>query len=367
MSNNFALHLSLNNLSFGQVSFLILREIFNKKLTPSIFTIGQADISSQSNVGQDFALWLQECINKANKDHNRNNPVLKLWHFNGSMESVSNKQTLLSFYECDSPTPEEINIVRNNHKVILTNDYSVNIFKDFGCDNVKKVKLGFDKYNFKTLSKKYFEDDRISFILPGKMEVTRKRSVKAIQAWLKHFGNNPNYFLNCAIWNQFINPEQQKQMYSQIVGPNKVGNIQFLGFQNANEVYNDILNSNDICISMGTEGWGLPAFTSLCLGKEAVLLNAAGHKEFATENNSVLVNPSNKIPIYDGLFFHQGQPFNQGNCFDFNEEDFVGACYKAIERVKTNRKNKTSNLEGEKLVNELSSEKMVDNLLAELL
>jgi len=366
MSEKFALHLPINPVSFGQVSTLILREIFNKKLNPCLFPIGNVDLASQSGMTQEFAQWIQSCINRAVKEHKRSTPILKLWHLNGSLESFSDKQTLFSFYECDSPTQEELNIVKNNTKVIFSNDYSVNTFKDFGCDNVKKVTLGFDKYNFKDLNKKYFNDGRISFGFYGKAELTRKRSAKVIQDWIKEFGNNPKYFLNCAIWNLFLQPEQQKQMYQQIVGPNRIGNIQFLNFQPQNELYNDVLNSNDICLSMATEGWDLPLFQSLCIGKEAVVLNCAGHKEYCDDLNSVMIAPSAKIPIYDNMFFHPNQPFNQGNCYDYDSKSFIDGCYKAIERVEASRKNNTKNLEGLKLQEKFTSEKMVDELLSEV-
>lgn len=368
---NFALNLPINNLSFGQVSTLILREIFNKKLNPSIFPIGNIDLGSQAGLTQDFVQWIQSCVSKGLKEHNRNTPTLKLWHLNGSLESFSNKQVLLTFYECDSPTPEELNIIKNNYKVLFTNKYSTDIFKDFGCENVETIKLGFDKFNFKILNKKYFDDGRISFLLPGKFELTRKHTARVISSWIKEFGNNKKYFLNCAVWNHFIHPEQQKNIFNQVVNQasngNRIGNIQFLGFQPTNELYNDVINSNDICLSMGTEGWGLPSFTSLCLGKELVALNCAGHKEYCNNLNTVLVQPNSKIPCYDNTFFHQGQPFNQGNFFSYDDKDFISACYKAIERVESNRKLNKLNEEGIVLQEKMSSEKMVDDILSKLI
>ena len=91
-----------------------------------------------------------------------------------------------------------------------------------------------------------------------------------------------------------------------------------------NELYNDFLNSADVILGMsGGEGWALPEFQSVAMGKHAVILNASAYKEWANEKNSVLVNPSGKIPVYDGMFFQEGAPYNQGNIYDFNEDEFI--------------------------------------------
>ncbi len=51
-----------------------------------------------------------------------------------------------------------------------------------------------------------------------------------------------------------------------------------------NSLYNDYLNSANIILGMsGGEGWGLPEFQSVALGKHAVILNATGYKDWATE------------------------------------------------------------------------------------
>ena len=128
-------------------------------------------------------------------------------------------------------------------------------------------------------------------------------------------------------------------------------------------MYNDFLNSADVVLSMsGGEGWGLPEFHSVAMGKHSVTLNASGYKQWANEENSVLVNPSGKVPVYDGMFFHEGQPYNQGNIYDFEEDAFIAACEDVIKRVEQNRVNEA----GLKLQEELSYEKTVNQILNHL-
>ena len=334
---NFALHIPLNSVSFGQVSLHILREVYKRSLEPCIFPVGNGvDLSSQ-NVDKEFGEWIQKCINKSLLIHSRKIPTIKLWHLNGSLESFSEKQILLTFYELNDPTPYEQNIARNN-TTVLTSKYSQEAFQKKGV-SCEYVSLGFDTFNFHTTDKTYFTDGRITFNIVGKLE-KRKRHEKMIKTWLKRFGNNKEYFLQCAIYNPFFKDKENNALINRILEDQRFFNVNFLGFMQKNSIYNDFLNSADIILGMsGGEGWGLPEFHSVGLGKHAVILNAHAYKEWANETNSVLVEPSEKIDAYDGMFFKPGQPFNQGQIFDFNEDEFIHGCEEAIERVKSNKVN----------------------------
>lgn len=333
-----SLELPINSVSFGQCSIALLREFFAMGLEPNLFVIGAVDVSSQ-NIQKDFESWLNSCVRKAMSRHKRKTPTFKLWHINDSLKSLSNEQNLLTFYELDSPTPEEINILSNQKKVLVTSNYTKRVFEDHGLNNIEYVSLGFDKYNFFRKDKMYFLDGRITFNLLGKFE-KRKHHAKIVQAWCKKYGNNPKYQLQCAVYNPFNSLEENKANFTQAVNNQRIDNVQFLGFMQQNEAYNDFLNSGDIVLGVsGGEGLSVGDLTSVALGKHAVILNAHAYKDWANDSNAILVNPSGKIEAYDGKFFQKGQPFNQGNIFDFNEEEFLAACDKAIERYKVNNFN----------------------------
>ncbi len=81
----------------------------------------------------------------------------------------------------------------------------------------------------------------------------------------------------------------------------------------------------------------------------------------ANEKNSVLINPiKDKIDCYDNLFFKKGMEINQGQYFNYNEDEFIAGCEEVIKRVENNRVNE----EGLKLQTEFTYEKTVDQLLA---
>ena len=357
-----AFNLPINSVSFGQISTLILRELYNSKVNVGILPIANVDLSTQSDLSQEFANWLQQSINSSLETFNRKNKIFKLWHLNGSFESYSNEQVLLSFYELDQPTTVELNTVKNNHKVLFSSKETVDIFRNLGCNNVEYIPLAFDKYNFNRIDKSYFVDDRIVFNLVGKLE-KRKHHLKLIKLWAQKFGNNKKYALQCCIFNPFMKPEDQNALVSQALEGKTYFNINFLPFMGQNKIYNDFLNSSNIVLGMsGAEGWGLPEFHSVAMGKHAVIMDAHGYKSWANENNSVLVKPNSKIEGYDGMFFNKGGPYNQGNIYDFNEEEFINGCELAIKKVESDKVNK----EGLKLQQEFTSEKFIENVISHL-
>ncbi len=352
-----AFNLPLNSTSLGQVSLSILRELFDRKLSINLFPIGGIDLSSQKE-DHEFFNWLQNSIISSSKDHNRKYPIFKLWHINGSLESFSDKQVLLSFYEVDSPTATEINIIKNNTKVLFSSNYSVSIFKSLGLNNIDFLPLAFDNTHFKQSSKR--ATNGIQFGLFGKLEPQRKRHLKTIALWAQKYGNNPNYSLNCALFNHFLDPKIQSQIIGQALNGQNYFNINFLNYMPSNEMYNDLLNNTDIILAMsGGEGWGLPEFQSVALGKHCVGLNAHAYKEWMNEDNTVLIQPNGKIPCYDNIFFKQGLEFNQGNIFDWDEKEFL----EALDKVEMRYKNNPINKEGLKLQEKFTYSKMVDSIL----
>jgi hypothetical protein len=357
-------NLAVNPVSFGQVSTCLLREVHKRGediLLTTIPSQGQIDLSTQEE-DAEFSAWLHKAVTDFGANHKKTNRIFKLWHLNGSLESFSNEQVLFSFYELDQPTAEEINIVKNNHAVLFSSELSVQVFRNLGCDNVHYVPLCFDHFNFAPKDKEYHSDDRVVFNITGKFE-KRKHHVKAVQAWIKEYGDKKEYALQCALWNPFLSGEQNNSVIQGLLDGKKPFNVSFMGFMQKNSQYNDFLNSADVVLGMsGGEGWGLPEFHSVAMGKHAVILDCSGYKGWANKENAVLLNPSGKIPAYDKMFFQQGAPYNQGSIFDFNEEDFLTACEKSIERVKKNRVNE----EGTKLMEEFTSSKTLDMILGHM-
>ena len=212
----FAVNVPVTETSFGQIGTSLLRELHVQGMEPALFPMaGSVSLGSQE---KSFL-------------HDRKNPCFRLWHLSDSLQSFSEKQMLFTFYETDSPTPQEINVTKNN-KTFVSNNYTAEVFKACGAET-KVIPLGFDSYNFRINNKKYFDDDRITFNLCGKFE-KRKHHKKIIQAWVKKYGNNSNYYLQCCLWNNFLKPEENKANFESCVEGQTYYNVQFLNWLNEN-------------------------------------------------------------------------------------------------------------------------------------
>lgn len=360
---DFSYHFPVNTVSFGQVSSGILREIKSRVSDSCInlFTIGTPDLSSLTE-DNDFKTWLNKSIDQAPNLHQRKTHLIKLWHLydhNYTLASYSDEQSVITFHELDSLTEREINIAKSIKNVYLTSQYSIDVFANHGIQ-AKYLPLYFDHFHFVKTEKKYFDDDRITFNLVGKFE-KRKNHKQIIQAWLKRFGNDNRYFLQCAIHNTFLKHEENNQIFASLLNGVRYSNINFLTFMAKNSQFNDFLNSGDIVIGgSGGEGWGLPEFHSVALGKYGVIMDSTGYKSWADDSNSILFQEGPKEEIYDDMFFRKGMPYNQGNYFSLDPDAFIDACEKAIEKCRINR----INSKGLSLSENFSVDKTVDILLS---
>ena len=73
-----------------------------------------------------------------------------------------------------------------------------------------------------------------------------------------------------------------------------------------------------------------------------------------------MVKPTGKEPAYDGMFFAQGQPFNQGNIYSVTEEAIIDAFERAEKACVNINKN------GVKLGKTLTYSNTVDKLLEQI-
>ena len=336
----------LNQVSFGNVSYNFLKEFYKLSLSDpsfkiSMFPIGEIKTSSFDKMNKDFSAWIQSIISNRYSQLSNDAVSLKLWHINGAEKRICPKQVLYTFYELDQPTVAENAIVGVQDAAIFSSSYSARSFANANLGKVYSVPLGFDEEFFET--KKTYMPDKITFLLMGKFE-KRKHTDKIVKMWVKRYGNNPKFQLNCSIINPFFNHELMKKI---VTGYRSMAwNVNVLPYVATNSEVNDIINSCNIDLSglSGAEGWGLPAFNATCLGKWSVVLNATSHKDWATEQNSVLINPSAKIEAYDGAFFNKGGDFNQGSIYDFDEDEAMAAIEKAVALVEAGKVNEQGKL-----------------------
>ncbi len=359
-----------NNLSMGNVSVNLLLALWRKKIDILYSPIGNADISNY-NLPEEFKIWLNQAAQRFHKEFDRNLFTIRNWHLAGSHSWITNKRYLLSYHECDSVTPEELQIVKNIDKVFFCGTYSPKVFADYGV-NCDSFNLGVDELSFKKLNKTYFTDNRINWLCTGKIEA-RKATLKIIELWARKYGKKRGesykdgeqmHTMSCCIINPFYDVKIQEQQIAQVLKEQYI-NIQFFPFL-GREQYNDLYNSCEIDLTglSLAESWNLPSFNFTSLGKWSIVLNAHGHKSWSTPQNSIQVSPNGKENIADGIHFHPypNSLMNIGNRFTWDSKDVELAMDTAVEKVK----NKIPNVEGEKLATEFTYDKSLDYILTKI-
>lgn len=338
----------INPLSFGYITNGIAKELWKRKVDFNFLpTSNNIDWSVFDKEDNDYKAYINTSAQSFLKKFNVNNPFFKIWHINDAWKKLSKVQnSLLTFHELDRLTDEEVNILNSYDKIFVTSKFSKNIFEDHGVKSpVFYVPMGLDSEIFYDLKTPRPFKDIIVFSIFGKFE-KRKRTVQTIQAWIKRYGNDARYKLHLYVTNPFFKVEEMNQSYATIFNNQpKPFNVDLFPYLPTNSHLNAAYNSTDIVLDMsGGESISLGSLNCVAMGKHAVVNYNTGIKDWATNENSVLVKPNGKEPCYDGKFFQQGAPFNNGNIYTYDTDDFLSACDIAIKKFESNPVNENGKL-----------------------
>lgn len=348
---------AMNSLSFGNVSYNLLKAMYKKEIQIAYFPVAEKlNFESFDLISKEFQEWVVSGARNRFHVMDKNTHTFSQWHISGSENRISPKQTLFTFYESDEPTLVEKSIVDMQDNCIFSSTHAMNCFKEAGCNNVHYVPIGFDE-DFCEIDEDYLPD-KIHFGLMGKFE-NRKNTPQILKNWAKKYGNNFDYQLTCCINNPFMKVDEMNRLIASSLDGKVYGNINFLPHLKTNSEVNEFMNAIDIDLSglSGAEGWNIPAFNATALGKWSIVMNHTSHKDWANKNNSILIEPEEKVKIYDGRFFNENQPFNQGHMHKISDECMIDAFEKA---EKNNRK---KNKEGVKLQKQFTYEKTLNKIL----
>lgn len=356
----------VNPISFGYISVGIMKEFFKRQIDFNLFPIhNNLDWSCFDKIDDNFKNYVNTSASNSIKRFNINNNSFRLWHIAESWHRIGkNKNTLLTFHELDQLTEEEVNILNSYDVIFVTSTFSKRVFEDCGVrSKVVYTPMGVDNEIFFNNNQSRAFKDIIVFSIFGKVE-KRKRTVQTVQAWISKYANNPRYKLHLYITNPFFKPEQMQQVYAQIFNNQpKPFNIDIFPYLPNNSTLNAAYNTTDIVIDMsGGESISLGSLNCVAMGKHAIVNWNSGIKDWANEENAVLVKPNGKEPVYDGIFFHPNSKFNNGNIYTYNTDEFINSCELAIKRFESNPVNEN----GKKLLNTYSFKQGVDLIINEL-
>lgn len=324
----------LNNLSFGHVAFNILERLHARKEGVNLFLRQEPPDLSSFSCSSVLEKWILDNWGLARGRYSANDPSFSIWHIHGGSEfRVGKRQTLMTFHEVDAMTPYEVNVLKNQDAVLFTSKFSCEVAKQHGVENVTYCPLGFDNIHFKALPR---HDAPIQFAIFGKFE-KRKHTENVIKTWCAKFGGKKEFVLNIHVYNTFLSPEQNLNLLLRACDGKKPFNVNIVPYSKTLRELNESLNNADIVLDMsGGEGFSIPSFSAVCLGKHAVVNNCSSLADWAPQGGACLVEPAGKQDVCDDIFFRKENPFGRGNIFGFSPEGFIAGCEQAIEKFKSN-------------------------------
>lgn len=333
------LEAAYNPLSFGQIAYGVTNSLFKLGVDLNIFPIhGNADVSAFDKNGEFFNPKIKSSIENRYLTYSNDIPSLRIWHILDSEGKVSKNNSLLTFHETDQITEAEKNVLNSFNRIFVTSNYTKNIFEEGGVTvPVFFIPMGIELTQYYKLNKKYLEESICCWNLTGKVE-NRKKTKLAIRGWCKKFAGNNKHRLNLFTHNTHLTPEQNNALYADIFqGQQPPWNVQIFGPQQYNSQMNDAFNATSIVIDIsGGEALSLPSLNMVGLGKHALIHNCTAMKDWATPENSTLIESVGMEPAVDNVFFHAGGQNNQGNFFSISENDYLDGLDKVYQKWKLN-------------------------------
>ena len=129
----------INSLSLGNVSFNIIKELFEKGHEVGIWPMNEQNIDvSAYSMTEDLNSKFKEAIDRRFDFLSPDIPSIKVWHLNGSENRKNPNQYLYTFYECSQPTDIERKLCNAQNKTIFSSSCSANQF------DAEYVPLGLD-------------------------------------------------------------------------------------------------------------------------------------------------------------------------------------------------------------------------------
>lgn len=336
------LNCPINNLSYGLVSYNILKEL-SKKIDVTLFPIGQ--VQSDEDKDQELLSKLWE----RNKSFNYRCPCLRIFHQFSMAESIGHGPRIgFPIFELDTFTDKEKQHLMSLDFIFVCSKWAKNIVEcQLRCDKsfVKVIPLGVDRNIFhEQVQPAQLNFQGTAFLNIGKWEI-RKGHDLLLEAFCKTFDKNDDVILLMHCECPF-DKERTKQWMNYYKN-SKLGDKIFFVEQRVSSQRNiaSLIKSVDCCVFPSrAEGWCLPLLESMSVGKPVITTKWSGQTEFINKDNAMLIDIDEFEPAYDPPWFN-GQC---GNWAKFGQKQLDQLCgyMKNIHKSKQSRGESLFNLVG---------------------
>lgn len=348
----------INYLSYGLVSTNLIKALTKLNHKVALWPIGPIECLPEN---QDL---IKSCVgNQA--EYDKNGPSLRIYHqFDLAQHIGKGKHVGWPIFELDKFTQRELVHLHSQDALICCSEWGKEVLAQQELPNISVVPLGVDCDIF--LPNPYTSPET-TFSMVGKWEV-RKNFYELCQAFNKVFEPQDPVLLKIHAYNPFFSAEENDKWLKLFLHSKlgRAGKIMVSGgrVENQEDIVAAIMNSSDCGVYISkAEGFNLPALETLALEKHLIITNYSGHTEFATAQNSLLIEPDGLEVAYDGHFFKN----NVGSWMKWgkNQEEQLIGHLRTMHKLKQNRElGPNKNDVREKFTWENSAKKLVEVLNA---
>lgn len=313
-------HAPINKLGYGYVGYN-----FIKHMDCFVYPIGKVEVDSADGIQEKFLL---------NKYSPFNN-TLKIYHQHSLFERVGNgTYTAFPIFELDRFTEQELYSLSTPDKIVVCSEWARRILTENNLENGHVVNLGIDPSIFNREGVEQGKNRPYVFFNAGKWE-TRKGHDVLIKAFLNAFSVKDNVELWMMPTNPFLSVEEDEEWRRKYTAHKLWSKIKLLPRVSTQADMAAIIKRVDCGVFPArAEGWGLEGLECLACGKELITTNYSGHTEYATVENSHLIEFRYLEPAIGQNNTEKGWFKGQGNWGSFDVEameqlvDHLKYCYR---------------------------------------
>jgi glycosyltransferase involved in cell wall biosynthesis len=249
-------------------------------------------------------------------------PSLRVWHqFDLAQHVGKGLHAAYPFFELDRFKPAEKHHLKAQDVVFATSEWAAEILSlsaDLPSERVLVVNPGVDHAVFRPLetAKPAGLAGNTVFLSIGKWE-TRKGHDVLYRAFRKAFGPTDNVRLVMHCHNPCLGEHSApyNQSWERLYRANLGEQVVFTaGRLQTHEDVAHLMSQVDCGVfpSRG-EGWNLEAAEMLAMAKSVILTDYSAHRDFATKDNSLLIQVTELEDAHDGIWFKANDPSWEGN------------------------------------------------------
>lgn len=279
----------INKTSYGYVSVNILKEL-SKLAEVSLFPIGPIEVESQ------YVDVVRTCIQNAGLFSNKA-PSVRIFHQHSLDLFPSDFTFGFPIFELDTFNDVEKHHICGTTGLFVTSKWAEKIVHNVRKNYVSVIPLGVDTSIF--YPKEQPADSTTRFLNIGKLEKRKGLDILA-RAFVEEFSQSEDVELFFSCHNRFLNVDQNRQ-WDKLLKLDR--RIKFIPRLDSSSDICDLINMCDCGVYPShAEGWNMPALETLACGKHLIITDYSASTEFATSDNSLLIQTTELEDAYDDIW-----------------------------------------------------------------